>query len=567
MRTRLPALLLALALAAPASAQTVAPPFRDPLGSLTVADDRPPDLLGPLESRYFKISGYFRVRGALLNNFDLSRGALPDGEPLWPRPPAGKADETVTSANLRLRLQPEVRVGQVFRVAAVIDALDNVVLGSTPRGYPSLSGTPVVAGSSSQEPPRKGVNSWGDSLRVKRAWAELYLPFGAFVLGRMANSWGLGMMASAGDGIDDDVDDSVDRVGFVTSVANHLLGLSFDINANGPTTATLSNPTGQPVDVTNRDDVRTLSLAVLHVTAPEVLRTKLRAKKVVVDYGVYGTWRSQRDEAPYYHLVNFGEATHAYEPGDYVRLGVDLFGGDAWFRLHAPRVRFEFEAACVGGWADPTVVTQNADFLPPGFLPGDKPPRLSFLQWGGVAQLEVQPRLDLGLTVLGEVGVASGDDAWGFGAMPNKVRGRPGDLDAPQFDWWDWKSDHSVDNFRFHPNYHVDRILWRRIVGTFTDGVYAKGRLRYHPIPEIRIDGWAVYSRTLNARSAPGLAKPLGVEAGLDLAWFTSFGFEAHASYAVLFPLAGLRRVDLDRGTFDGASPAHFAEVRLAFRY
>jgi len=449
----------------------------------------------------------------------------------------------------------------------VIDCLDNVVLGSTPRGYPSMSGTPVVAGSSSQEPPSRGTNSWTNSIAVKRAWGEVYLPFGAFVVGRMANSWGLGMMASAGDGIDDDVDDAVDRVGFVTSVANHFLGVSFDINAVGPTTATLENPTGQPVNLANRDDVRTLSVAMLHLTPPDVVKAKLRADKVVVDYGVYGTWRSQKDEAPYYHRVAFQDATYAYSSSDYVRLGVDLFAGDLWFRVNHKHVRFELEAAYVGGWADPAIVTQNPDVLPPGFGPGEKPSRLAFSQWGAVAQLEVQPKLALPLTLMAEVGVASGDDAWGFGAIPNKVRGRAGDLDAPQFDWYDWKKDHSVDNFRFHPNFHVDRILWRRIVGTFTDGVYEKVRLRYHPVPEIRIDAWGVYSRTLYAQSAPGLAKNLGVEAGLDLSWFTRYGFEAHLSYAVLFPLAGLRRVDMGTGAVTSPTPAHFAEVRLAFRF
>ena len=38
--------------------------------------------------------------------------------------------------------------------------------------------------------------------------------------------------------------------------------------------------------------------------------------------------------------------------------------------------------------------------------------------------------------------------------------------------------DRTVDNFRFHPDYRIDRILFREIIGTVTDAVYLRPHAR-----------------------------------------------------------------------------------------
>jgi len=239
------------------------------------------------------------------------------------------------------------------------------------------------------------------------------------------------------------------------------------------------------------------------------------------------------------------------DEGGFVKRGVDMYAGDAWLRLNVQRLRVEVEGAYVHGKAGNASLVAGVDM-----------PALTFDQWGLVGQVEWQPAESVPLTLLAETGVASGDSALGFGAYPpaDQTAAQAGDLDGPQMALPD---DTSVDNFRFHPNFHVDEILWRRIVGTFTDGVFAKARLRYRPFPSLRADLSAVYSRTLHAESAPGLAKPLGVEADAALTWFGPAGFEATATYAVLFPLAGMRNVFEDRDP----KPAHFARLRMAFRF
>ncbi len=563
MSRRYVALLLVLVAALPAPARAEEPAaaaspapggvvgrFYNPFQDLTVTDRPPADLYG-YTSRVFALSGYFRVRGGVLSNFDLGHGLTPEGTPLWPAEGDGAAGDTVTSANLRLRLQPELRLGTEVRLVVQIDALDNLVYGSTPRGYPTSSAVPQVSGSPSQEPPSAGRNAFADSVRVKKAWAEWLLPFGMLQAGRVGNSWGLGLMASAGDGLDDDVDDQVDRIGFVTTLFDHFVGLAYDVNASGPSTASSRNAGGQPFDLTDVDDVGTLSLGVLRFFTPDVLRVKLRADRVVVNYGAYVTWRRQKSELPAYYLLGLAGEDRDFTADEMVRRDADYVGGDLWLRVSMRRVRLELEAAYVHGRV------ANATLLP-----GVTMPATTMDQWGGVLQAEWQVTDEWPLALLCEVGVASGDSAWGFGvASPiTQAGGQAGDLDAPQLSL---PGDTHVDNFRFHPNYHVDEILWRRIVGTFTDGLYVKGRLRWQPWGKLRLDVSEVYSRTWYAESAPGLAKPLGIETDVSLTWFARAGVEATGTYALLVPLAGFRNV------FTGVdpTPAHFAEVRLGFRF
>ena len=273
--------------------------------------------------------------------------------------------------------------------------------------------------------------------------------------------------------------------------------------------------------------------------------SELIAGKVVFNYGAVVSWRRQSEEVPSYYLLGIAGGDRTYADSEWVSRKVDMILSDAWLRLNVQRLRVELEFAYVWGRAGNT-----------SMIPGVEIPELSMNQWGLVGQVEWQPSADVPLTVQAETGVASGDSAWGFGAYPstNRVKGVAGDLDAPQYAL---PGDTSVNNFRFHPNYHIDKILWRRIIGTFTDGAYVKARLRYEPMKELRADLSAIYSRTLNAESAPGLAKPLGVEVDAELTWFPGWGVEMSAAYAVLFPLAGFRNVYLGVDP----KPAQLAEV------
>ena len=79
------------------------------------------------------VSGFFRLRGDLLNNLDLDRGTTPSGQPLFPVPLGDPTGQTLFGSDMRLRT--DVAIYAPFAAAAVkirADLIDNLVLGSHP---------------------------------------------------------------------------------------------------------------------------------------------------------------------------------------------------------------------------------------------------------------------------------------------------------------------------------------------------------------------------------------------------------------------------------------------------
>ncbi|HEX7487900.1 MAG TPA: hypothetical protein VF341_03295, partial [Anaeromyxobacteraceae bacterium] len=84
---------------------------------------------------FLQLNGYLRVRGDLFDNLALRRAADPNGFFLFPRPLRDPDHRgTLTSANMRFRLEPTLNVSEQVRVLGQLDLLDDLVLGSTPQG-------------------------------------------------------------------------------------------------------------------------------------------------------------------------------------------------------------------------------------------------------------------------------------------------------------------------------------------------------------------------------------------------------------------------------------------------
>ncbi|MFL5270732.1 MAG: TIGR04551 family protein, partial [Anaeromyxobacteraceae bacterium] len=145
----------------------------------TAAGDRP-------KLEFLQLNGYLRTRGDLLDNLDLRRDADRSGYFLFPRPLLDPAHRgTVTSANMRFRLEPTLNVSEQVRVMAQLDLLDDLVLGQTPQGLLAKSDAIVRPfDARTQVPPENGVNSDRSSVVVKRAWAEVQTPVGLLSFGR-----------------------------------------------------------------------------------------------------------------------------------------------------------------------------------------------------------------------------------------------------------------------------------------------------------------------------------------------------------------------------------------------
>mgnify|MGYP000858762808 CR=1 FL=1 len=247
------------------------------------------DLAQAEQLKFFELNGYYRVRTYLFHQLDL--GVFDSLRPYADRlhdttvspvtARANKGDNTVTGANMRLRLSPTLNLSEQIRLKMDMDLLDNVVLGSTPDTYrnnykgQTYQGLSTFAGS--QTAPK-------DALAMKRVWAEVMTPVGQLAFGRMPLHWGTGMFMNAGKGIDDDYGDTIDRIKFTTKLFEHEIFFGVDFVNQGITNA-LENGTyyGQPKDFSDLDDAHQLSFGFLrsHTAAETEERLEKDRKSVV----------------------------------------------------------------------------------------------------------------------------------------------------------------------------------------------------------------------------------------------------------------------------------------------
>lgn len=475
---------------------------------------------------WLEMHGQFRLRGTVLGNMDLGRGPLPSTGLLLNGAHPATAGETVGTGDMRILFDPVIVVGPEVRIGMRLGLLENMVLGGTPTGYPSTSDVAMSSASTSQVPPRAGVNSLRDSVALHRLWVEWLSPVGLLVAGRMGTDWGLGIVANSGSCIECEVQHSVDRLGWVASLFDLLWVIAFDWDSSGATLGVAGGGSGGPLDLTDRDDVRTISVAISRFLTPDTARGRLLHGRTALMWGVALSYRWQGEDLPGYAATKPTSWKGYAEDGEFVVRGLDAFLVDGWIRFWHPRFKVEGEGVWMGSAMDN-----------PSMLAGIDMGRITGNQWGGVLRGAFLPWPFLEFRV--EAGVASGDDAWGFGvdASASQIP-KPGDAQGLQADFL---RDRTVDNFRFNANYHVDEILWRRLVGTVSDGFYLRPELRYRPASWVELDAAVVYSRSLYAQSAPGLARDLGVESIVGSTLSGRDGLFLRGVVAWLHPLDGLR--------------------------
>src|SRR5512140_3000507 len=455
----------------------------------------------------FVLNGYLRVRPDLFENFNLGRGWSPLGPTTWLWPPSstGFGEKTEAGVNMRFRFEPTLNVSEEVRIHTQIDALDNLVWGSTARyaftGDPRLD---YILFDESQSPPTSGVNSWKDSIHVRRAYGEVSTPVGIFRFGRMGLHWGLGILENDGNCLDCDYGETVDRFQFVVEpYAGWYIAPMIDFNFEGPTSGTKSD-VGQPYDRGQGDDVHSYVVAIAKRDTEQQVKAKLENGQLILNGGVYFTYRTQ-NVVPTDWLNGPFTTEGGQDPIAYVRnRDAQLYMPDLWLKLEHRSFRIELEAAAkIGAMTSRarTVADEQS---------GQNAQPLSILQWGGAIQGDYKLR-DLKLTLGGEVGWASGDPAWGLGNQPG-IAGRgpngmtaQGDVNGPQYDCPAIGScrDGDIRNFQFNRDYRIDLILWRSILGAVTDAIYVKPTGSYRIAEGFDVFASAIYSRTQFKKSSP----------------------------------------------------------------
>jgi uncharacterized protein (TIGR04551 family) len=576
-------------------------------------DDNRPSDLEPLSGyaeqsrkrvQIFEVDGYLRLRSDYLHNFFLSQpysntrvmspggGPTVAGTPPFPVPlgcPVPTANAVVTkdpggpgvpcgtkgmgSANLRLRLEPTLNVTDQVRVHAQIDVLDNTLMGSTPDSLVGINrnpqdGLPGAAPASfvytTQDPPEVGQNGYLSSIRAKRAWGEIDSEFGSLRFGRMPWHFGRGIAYNDGNCPDCDLGTTVDRLMALTQLYGHQIAVAWDFGAQGVTTQQLNlgrdDPGNYPIDLSQDDDVVQLMASITKIDNPVQLRERIDRGDLVVNYGFQVVYRSQQSRSIMPSATTVA-ASMLTAPTREQFPGLTPFGGltvtpDIWFKLHFKALTVEFEGSAVLGKIDHPgpAVGENAAL---GLTLAADDQRLTIRQFGWVVASELRLYRD-SFFVGVETGGATGDQAedrskylnyrWRFVEQPN--------------------GDHAINDFKFSPDYHVDEILFRHILGTVTNAIYIKPQVAYwydlQQSRQIGLTGAVIYSLAQVPVSTPGNALSYGIEMNLGVNYRnTAEGFYAGATWGVLWPLSALDRPA--SVWFADAANANAAQILRAF--
>jgi len=528
----------------------------------------------------FSLNGYFRVRGNYLDNFSLRRipldrlnedpfarwipvdnapssglnGVLPQGgckgEPSSPAGQDQRCDGSATLrfANMRLRLQPTLALSDNIRVHMMLDVFDNLILGSTPEvrsvnqfgQIPGRApGVHVDTLTQTLPPPESFRNTVGDNIYFRRVWGEVTnSTIGQLRFGRMGHQWGLGMLWNAGEGtnqldtaLDSDFQSEIDRIQLIGKFKGIFFGVSWDFANKGYIYNPVTDIQNIPIDASRLDDTRQWSFLLARRMEPLAQKKRLARGKWVVNGGAYFIYRSQflsTSTAPL--LGTISDIENAF-----VRRDAKVYMPDGWLQVLWKDLRLEVEFAGILG--------KIQNISPAEFPPTAEGAKFKLRQWGVAFEGEYR-FLSKKLGVFLKGGAASGDpDVVGLSQYEDLATQPVGQK--------------NVSNFSFHPDYRIDLILWRRIMGRIAGAYYLAPAVSYDIIRSdfgrvlgARLD--FIYSRAMFEQQTYASEPNLGAELDIAIYYRTedgpkfTDGFFASAQFGILFPLNGLKYLEVN---------------------
>ena len=505
----------------------------------------------------FEHHGYFRFRADLFYNGHLGTtvaGDAASGTSAVPAPltrnttnqntaafaEVGRGtDRVIAGANIRLRYQPTLHLAESARIVATLDILDNLVLGSTPdflddsRWQSELSsrGSQNAAFSSErQDSPTAGDNGWRDAVLLKELYAE-WEPFFLIRVGRQATDWGLGLLSNSGDDLDADRGDFSDRVLLAFDFSGVQVMAAYDFVFSGAVTEDPARAFGQASDLGTSEDIQQAVLTIAQVPrTAEQLRERhaqlFERLEPAVDWGVHALFRHQKyglDDDSWDALADPGGAGAARE-GDLTLVPIDAWAlaPDLWLRYEQ---RFD---SLSGLSLEVEAVGLFGEFRRPATAANQAPRLQEIRQFGGA----LEARYDNGgLSVGLDSGFATGDSA-----SPTRSLGPGLALSDPR--------DPRLTAFRFDPDYHVDMVLFREVLGTVSNAAYVKPWISYDLFgtPDMalgaRLD--LEVAHALVSRATPGREGLLGVEADAHIFYEDRGKLNVDIEAGLLFPGPGL---------------------------
>ncbi len=562
-------------------------------------------------TKVIELDGYFRVRGDWMHNLNLGQGYAADDSPDQGTPPfptpldcgintGGCGEKNLGDGNLRLRLEPTINISDQVRVLTQVDVFDNVIMGATPDSLVTLTDPSARTNRAqadalytTQETPETNRNWYTSSIRAKRAWAEVDSELGSLRFGRMPWQFGRGMYFNAGNCMDCDGGTTVDRIMGITQIYGHQLALSWDFGPQGYTFGTTTvgrrDPEGPPLDLSQNDDVLQLTAALTRVDSDRQFRERVANGELVLNYGLQFVYRNQGKQLDTFQNTQV-DANTAQTLGltmeDLVTAWNNSLSSDAtivipslWFKLGWKALTLEFESTAVAGKYSQAGLLRYTN----GTNPSDQPLDIFQLGWVLASELRLyHDSLFLGL----ETGGATGDNA-----ELALVTGRDGRYTGSRMQSYlnsRWKfvpqnaDDEWSTAFLFSPEYHVDEIFFRRIMGTVTNAIYVKpsatywfdlGDPRSSEQRQLGLNGSLIYSMAPWKQGTPGNALSYGLEMDLSLMYRnTSDNFYAGLTWGVFWAMDALSRPrgNLDDGlwpSYEGTSAAQILRTFLGVRF
>jgi hypothetical protein len=468
------------------------------------------------------LHGYLRARGELMDHFWLGRANGASGaDPFTRFKPIERANataqcaggsagtegdlggvckiDTLRFASMRFRFSPQLNVSEDVRIKSTFDILDNYVLGDGPVSYYGTGDSAAAAFPGTNIPT-------GSLILPRRVWAEVRnRDLGELRFGLMPDHWGLGMLANAGNGLDDDFSTDVGRIMGTTKVLGFYLSAMYDFANEG----------------------------------------KLGAGSGIDRPGYDGSQIQDFDRGARFQVSSAGSVLTSANA--FKDLRATLYTPDVWAQLRFGKLRLELEAAWIVG----SLLNR-----------GDNRTTQYVSQLGGALESELRLVNDkLGLYLY--AGGATGDsEVEGLSSDANFIdhAGQSGSQTADSS-----LNNNRVSSFRFHPAYRVDLILWRNIMRQVTSAMYVKPGISYDFVRDsfgqligARVD--LVYSRAASPIQTWGNDPNLGVEIDAQVYWRSADGpnlndgYHAMLQYGVLFPMKGL-------GYMDGSQSLHNAQT------
>ncbi len=556
---------------APTESTPEAPSSEIRLDDFTSADF---ELVQPKVS-LLELDGYFRVRANALRKLDFGNDTntevpLSNEDP--GRYPAGDDGEaSYTGTDMRLRLAPTINITDRIAVMATLDAFDNLVLGSTPKVLAVGEGqteTNILA---------RGQTTVNDALVLKHAWARVTALNDQLQLtvGRMPAHWGLGILSNAGSCLDCDFGDTVDRLALGFRAADLLFVLMYDWVSSGPAFQPFGRSGGQPIDLVPWDDVDQYSLRVVREDAPADITDMVLQGQTVLNYGLWAVWRKQNRDIPadVQNADACADGTaictgnfdlNRIESTKGERRNANLVTGDGYLRLYTGELELGAEGAIiVGNFLDSNIEARETT---------------SVFQYGGALEAFWRFRGDYQGTSVGlKAGGASGDKARGFGVLDRAGTQRGTLVNG--------RTDFGLNNFQFSPDYHVDLLLFRRVIGTVSDALYVRPEVAYGFDNNVVGSFAVMYAQAVHKASTPSArtrstdpndnqnaSSPLGLELDLELSYGGGkrgerTAFSGSILGGVLFPFGGFKNYELaDDPTADvGGGIAWTLQAHLNF--